>query len=137
MDKAGIKLKLAEWSKFNIEERIELAKKTCNTGEEAKEYNHYLADLIKDHTGNEATSLEIDQSPAWSDINLVPVAVNEKANEFGISVSSAQWQRLTNLQRFALIKLSRPGHESKNFIKAVREFKLVNDKHSSLEVGIL
>ena len=31
MDKAGIKLKLAEWSKFKTEEKIELAVKNCNT----------------------------------------------------------------------------------------------------------
>lgn len=43
MDAAGIKLKLSEWSKFNMEERIELALKNCNSDEEAKQYNDYLA----------------------------------------------------------------------------------------------
>ncbi len=128
MDKAGIKLKLAEWSRFSVEERIELAKKVCDNEAEAKEYNSYLSELIKGRTGNEATSLEIDKNPAWNDMHSVPAAVNEKAKEFGISVSLEQWQQLTNLQRFALIKLSRPGHESKNFIKAIKEFGLMSEK---------
>ena len=36
MDKAGIKLKLAEWSKFNAGERIELAVKPCRHENEVK-----------------------------------------------------------------------------------------------------
>jgi hypothetical protein len=48
--------------------------------------------------------------------------LDERALEFGIAISLLQWRELTNLQRFALIKLSRPGHESKNFIKALKEF---------------
>src|SRR5258705_8941733 len=47
MDKAGIKLKLAEWSKFSVGERIELAKNDCGTGKEEQEYHQYLAALIK------------------------------------------------------------------------------------------
>jgi len=112
MDKAGIKLKLAEWAKFSVEERIDLATKVCSNETEAKEYNSYLSGLIKARTGNEATSLKIDQNPSWNDLHSVPAAVNEKAKEFGFSVSLQQWQQLTSLQRFALTKLSRPGHES-------------------------
>ena len=36
MDKAGIKLKLTEWSKFSVEERIELSKRPCDSEEESK-----------------------------------------------------------------------------------------------------
>ena len=46
-------------------------------------------------------------------------------NEFGLIISKQQWKTLTQLQRFALLKLSRPGHESKNFIRAVKEFGLI------------
>lgn len=137
MDKAGIKLKLSEWSKFSIEQRTGLAKKACNNDEEAKEFNRHLTALIKEHTGSEATGLEIDQNPVWSNMDSVPTTVNEKAKEFGISISTEHWRRLTDLQRFALTKLSRPSHESKNFIKAIKEFRLVNDKCSTLGTEVL
>ncbi|NEQ62650.1 MAG: nitrate reductase associated protein, partial [Moorea sp. SIO4A1] len=32
---------------------------------------------------------------------------------------------LTPIQRFALIKLTRPSHENKNFLPALKEFQLV------------
>lgn len=126
MDIAGIKLKLAEWSKFTVEERMELATKACSNKEETKQYYNYLAGLIKDRTGNEATTLEVETQPAWNDMNSVSSEVIERVKEFDVSISLAQWQELTSLQRFALLKLTRPGHESKNFIKAIKEFGLLN-----------
>ena len=126
MDKAGIKLKLAEWSKFSIKERIELAKKECSNEEEAKDYNNYLSELIEKHTAKPATVLEVETDPIWANINSVPELLNEKLKEFGWQVSTNQWKNLTNLQRFALLKLCREGHENKNLPKAIKEFKLIN-----------
>src|SRR5688572_981761 len=122
MDKAGIKLKLAEWSEFSVEERIELAKKSCSNEEEARQYNNYLTGLIKRYTRNEATVLPIDQHPGWADLNKVPDLLEEKLERFGWFISADQWKALTNLQRFALLKLCKEGHESKNFPKALKEF---------------
>jgi hypothetical protein len=124
MDKAGIKLKLAEWCRFSVDERIALAKKSCSNEEEVKEYNRYLSCLIKNYTGNQATAMNVDENPAWANLNKVPVALSEKLKSFGCDLSIQQWNKLTELQRFALLKLSRESHENKNFSKAIKEFKL-------------
>jgi putative acetyltransferase len=71
MDKAGIKLKLAEWCRFPVNERIALAKKSCNNDDETREYNRYLTGLIKTYTGNEATAIDIDKHPAWANLNTI------------------------------------------------------------------
>lgn len=124
MDAAGIKLKLAEWSKFSVNERIALAVNPAGTPEETKNYNQYLAGLIKKYTNAEAASLVIEEQPAWNVSDCIPVMLQEKANELGWEISVSQWQQLTSLQRFALLKLCRPGHENKNFPKAMKEFRL-------------
>lgn len=128
MDQAGIKLKLAEWGKFSVEERIGLAKKNCSNEEEARSYNFFLAGLIKKYTGNEATVLEIEKNPAWADVGRVPEVLNEKLKQFGWNISATDWKRLSDLQRFALLKLCKEGHGNKNFPKAMREFNLVNSE---------
>ncbi len=125
MDAAGIKLKLSEWSKFKKEDRIELAVKPCKTEEEANLYNAYLMGLIKKHTNNEATVLPINNHPAWANVEEIPELLQEKAKEFNWEITKEQWKGLTNLQRFALTKLYRPGHENKNFPKAMKEFGIV------------
>jgi hypothetical protein len=126
MDKAGIKLKLAEWSKFSVEERIELGMKSCSNDEEAKFYNEYLDGLIKKNTGKEATVLEIDKTPVWANLSSTPEMLNERLKKFDWYISTEQWKGLTNLQRFALLKLCKEGHENKNFPKAMKEFNLIN-----------
>ena len=124
MDAAGIKLKLSEWSKFSIEERIELAVKPAATEKEMSAYNQYLSGIIKKYTGDEAAALAINSNPEWADLENIPFKLQEKAMEFDLIISTAQWKQLTNLQRFALLKLFRPGHENKNFPKAIHEFGL-------------
>jgi hypothetical protein len=128
MDAAGIKLKLAEWSKFKVDERIALAVNPATTNEEAAQYNQYLSGLIKKYTAAEATVLALEAQPAWSLLNTIPPMLQEKANECGCTISITQWQQLTNLQRFTLVKLCRPGHENKNFPKAMKEFGLINQQ---------
>lgn len=128
MDKAGIKLKLSEWNRFAAEEKIGLAKRACTNDDEINKYREYLGGLIKEHTGNEATGLEIDKNPPWTDRNSIPGMLNEKLEGFGWKLAKDQWTNLTDLQRFALIKLCKDGHENKNFPRAMREFRLVSDE---------
>src|SRR6185312_3777371 len=51
MDAVGIKLKLAEWSKFSLAERKELALRNCSTFVELSDYRNYLAELVVKYTG--------------------------------------------------------------------------------------
>src|SRR5437762_5349429 len=111
MDTAGIKLKLSEWSKFSIDERKELAIKPCAANEEVIVYSNYLKQLVKKHTGKEAIEMNVEKNPAWYNKNVVPTMLNEKAKEFNWKISAKQWESLTIIQRFALLKLCKPGHE--------------------------
>jgi len=122
MDAVGIKLKLAEWSKFSVTERKELAVRHCSTIGELSDYRNYLAQLVVKYTGLGPAYMNIDTNPAWQNYYELPVMVEERAGECGIGISLLHWHDMTDLQRFALIKLSRPGHESKNFTKALKEF---------------
>ena len=124
MDAAGIKLKLAEWSKFSVAERIELAIMSAAIKEDAEKYNQYLSGLIQKYTGDDATKLVVDTNPEWANLETIPAMLQQKTMEFNLIISIPQWKQLTNLQRFTLLKLCRPGHENKNFPKAILEFGL-------------
>ncbi|MEN9239052.1 MAG: nitrate reductase associated protein [Thermostichus sp. DG_1_6_bins_120] len=54
----------------------------------------------------------------------MPASVQQKAEELGMPISLDFWKNLEDLQRFALIKLSRSNHENKNFLPALQEFGL-------------
>jgi hypothetical protein len=122
MDKAGIKLKLNEWGRFRVDERIGLARMPCDSDHEVKAYHDFLQGLVKKYTNKEATPLEVDPDPEWRMQYSIPDQVQQRLADHSGPMSVEQWRDLTRLQRFALVKLCRPGHESKNFVRATREF---------------
>lgn len=125
MDAAGIKLKLADWSKFKPEERIKLAVMPSETEEELFLYNSHLSQLVEKYTNSKATALTIGLKPDWANLQNIPVMLDQKAKEFDLLLTQEKWRTLTSLQRFALLKLCKPGHENKNFSKAIKEFNLL------------
>ncbi|MEO6845272.1 MAG: nitrate reductase associated protein [Ginsengibacter sp.] len=126
LDACDIKLKLSEWTRMTIVERDLLIDTTCATKLESKKYHSMVQEIVSKSTGHEAKILFIDNKPAWADIKKVSDKVNEKAKEFGWQINVLEWKHLSNLQRFALLKLCRPGHENKNFPIAMKEFELVS-----------
>ncbi|MBF2027048.1 MAG: nitrate reductase associated protein [Oscillatoriales cyanobacterium C42_A2020_001] len=125
LDTCGIKLKLPQWNQFSQSDRQLLVDLPCETESDVEIYRTTLQGLVRERTGVEASTLEIDSSPAWIDATTIPTSVQEKATELGAAISPEQWASLTPLQRFALIKLSRSSHENRNFLPALQEFKLV------------
>ena len=124
LDACGIKLKLAEWSRMTLDEREKLASGACETPDQVLRYSAALVELILSRTGQRPTQIPVEHDPAWSRMDEVPLPVREKLREQRCVVSLVQWQALTALQRFALLKLSYPGHENKNFPRALEEFGL-------------
>jgi hypothetical protein len=124
LDTCGIKLKLQQWFSFSVAERQQLTALPCTTAPEIADYRTYLQNLILTHSGEPASELAIDPDPAWREPNQIPESVLAQARQVGATVALPQWQALTPLQRFALIKLSRPSHENNNFAPALREFGL-------------
>ena len=127
LDTCGIKLKLNQWNEFDLEQRQSLVEKACEQPKDVQAYREFLSSLITQHcTQSEVKTLEVAPNPDWLNQASIPeqliTTAKERAN-FGMSLE--QWRSLTPLQRFALIKLSRPGHESHNFIPALKEFGLM------------
>lgn len=125
LDTCGVKLKLHHWHNFNQIERESLVHKPCITPQEIEYYKQYIQNLVFLKTGEYAKELEINPNPEWLNLEKIPVYVIEKAQEFDFQLTLFQWQILNDLQRFVLIKLSRPSHENKNFLPALKEFNLI------------
>ncbi|WP_017296365.1 nitrate reductase associated protein [Geminocystis herdmanii] len=125
LDTCGVKLKLHHWHNFKQLEKEILVNKPCETTAQITEYRQYLRDLVYDKTGEYPKDLDIDQQPLWFKIDSIPVDIQKKVKEFDFELKLYQWQNLQPLQRFALIKLSRPSHENNNFIPALKEFNLL------------
>jgi hypothetical protein len=125
LDTCGIKLKLHQWQKFNLADRLTLVNAPTDTAADIESYRQCLAQLILTATGEQPSELPPLTAPPWLETKQVPVAVAQRADALGLAIAPTQWQQLSPLQRFALIKLSGSSHEQNNFRPALQEFGLL------------
>lgn len=125
LDQSGIKLKLSDWNQMTPDEREALVQMDCATETEITAYRKFLQKIVFQHSGKPASELQIESHPAWIDKSNIPDTVQNKAQDYGVTLTTQEWAILSDLQRFALIKLSRSGHENQNFPKAMAEFNLI------------
>ncbi len=123
LDTCGVKLKLAHWHQFTQSERQRLLAMPCDTEETIAAYRQYLQGLVTHYTGQPAKELEVPTQLPWLD-EALPEQVKQQAANHNLDLTREGWQSLTPAQRFALIKLSRPSHENRNFVPAMQEFGL-------------
>jgi hypothetical protein len=128
LDTVGIKLPLRLWSRLNTAERTLLAALSCNSVREQTKYKNVLLTFGRKYSNEPLAVLSVAANADWNRDDCIPGTVREKFIQSGREINPEQWMSLSVLQRFALVKLSRPGHESKNFGKALAEFGLSDKK---------
>jgi len=122
LDSCGVKLKLHEWVKFTLTDKEALAFLPCYTHEEIEQYGAFVCNLVQEYFGVNAGMLSHVED-SWNALHEVPAEVQQKALEYHCGeISTKNWIQMHTLQRFALVKLSRSGHEGKNFPIALEEF---------------
>jgi hypothetical protein len=127
LDQSGIKLSLKQWNKLPAEQRRQLVEKPCDELQQIESYKQYLISVIEKFTMTSVEQVPLDDSPPWADPATVPERICLWARSLDLAPPSIkQWAALTPLQRFALFKLTRPGHSNDNFIPAMREFSILS-----------
>jgi hypothetical protein len=125
LDQCGVKLSLRQWSRFTVDDRRGLLETPCASADEVAAYRAWLIELIAVRAEETAKDLPADPEPAWASVREVPSIVSGYASSLGLAPPRpSQWAGLSPLQRFALLKLTREGHDNANFLPAMREFGL-------------
>lgn len=125
LDACDKKLQLPEWSKLHPEEKELLAELACESPLEIALYRTKLDEMVWNRSKKRIKDLG-GVDPSWENLSEVPAEVQQKALEWNCAtLTPPQWSKLDLLQRFALVKLSRSGHEGENFPKALAEFGIV------------
>jgi hypothetical protein len=125
LDPVGIKLSLQQWSRFAHPDHQWLLGQPCETLGEVEIYRDSLTALIAQHTGEAAKAIDDGEGVDWKASRLVPHALTTQARSKGVMAPTGdQWAKLTDLQRFALLKLTLAGHDNENFVAAMIKFGL-------------
>jgi len=127
LDVVGVKVSLKQWNKLARGERDQLLLGPCDTLSDRRAYRDQLVAAIEARTGDKPSELPVASHPEWLEASRIPVQVSEYFVAEGRSpLTLPQWAGLAPLQRYVLIKLTRPGHSNDNFVPALREFGLSN-----------
>lgn len=128
LDACGIRISLTGWITLSRSEREELVALPCTSEKERDIFRARIEAMFAPHADNPDAVIErvaIDVSPAWKMTHEIPQAVLDTLKELSLpKVSLAQWEAMNDLQRFALIKLTRTGHKNANLLPALKEFGL-------------
>jgi hypothetical protein len=133
LDTCGVKLKLNHWNNFSLSQRQALINLPFDTPEDIAKYRELLQSLVIAQTGSPPSRLEV--SFDWLNADQIPPPVSSHMEQqLGyIPLTLETWRNLTPLQRFALIKLSQPSHENHNFLPALRELGILDQKSTKQE----
>lgn len=126
LDACGVKISIVAWSLLSRDERERLLMLPCSSHAEKNAFRRQLATMLKKYSKNPDAVLEcidVEQAPIWREVSNVPHQIIERFAELGLpALTLSQWQKLDELQRFALIKLTRTGHKNANLSLALNEF---------------
>lgn len=120
LDLIGLKLKLNHWLALSQSQRQELVDWPDDSVSLLRMRQH-----LKDCTALMADGIARDLTPAtqesWQLCQQLPESVDQAARQRGVNLSLDQWGTITELDRFALCKLVRPGHDHHNLEAAFSE----------------
>lgn len=120
LDRAGVKLSLAQWRPLGPGERLALCHLPCDTAEELDALRLFLGEAVR-RTSEEKLQLLDNRQGAASEVSAPPPILAERAGALGFSLTQALWDRLDPDERYALAKLGGGREPSRNFAAALAE----------------
>lgn len=124
LDLAGVKLRLTHWNGLDEAERQRL----LAWGDEPdalQAMRQWLLERTAAMAEGQAKPLEPAVAEPWQQTTALPQALIDSCRQLGLVPPAQAWSRLDELERFALVKLSHPGHEHRNLPRALAEFGLL------------
>ncbi len=126
LDMVAIKLSLAAWCKFSMNERFLLSTLPTESIDEMTRYDSILSLLIWNYTACIPQRMSENYGLPAMDKDVFD-QVQSRCKQYDKILTWSEWLALTDLERFTLSKLLKPGHESKNFLPALKEFGLIHE----------
>ena len=120
LDLIGLKLKLSHWLALSRSERQELVD-WRDDSDSLRELRLHLQACTQLMEHGMARDLPPAFDEPWQCSDVVPQSLHAAAARFDLNLSLSCWQTMGELERFALCKLARPGHDHHNLEAAFNE----------------
>lgn len=120
LDLIGLKLRLSHWLALSQSQRQELVDWPDDASGLAS-LDEHLRGCTRTMVDGEARRLPPATAEPWQNAATIAEAVGDAASQRGIALSLQDWGELSELERYALCKLARPGHDHHNLEAAFSE----------------
>ena len=120
LDLSGVKLKLNHWLALTQDQRQQLVD-WPDTPEALQDLRDHLRQCTASMPDGRAKDLDPVTAAPWQQADQLPQEVVDAAAARGVALTLEQWTQLSELDRFALCKLVRPGHDHHNLAAAFNE----------------
>lgn len=124
LDLAGVKLRLTHWNGLSEAERQQLLA-WADDPPALQAMRQWLLERTATMAEGQAKPLDPAVAEPWQQTSALPQALADSCRQLGLVPPEQTWSRLDELERFALVKLSHPGHEHRNLPRALAEFGLL------------
>lgn len=120
LDLSGVKLKLNHWLALTQVQRQQLVD-WPDTPEALHDLRDHLRQCTASMPDGRAKDLEPVTAAPWQKADQLPEEVADAAVARGVEFTPTHWRDICELDRFALCKLVRPGHDHHNLAAAFNE----------------
>lgn len=124
LDLAGVKLRLTHWNGLREAERQQLLA-WPDAPADVEAMRRWLLERTSAMAEGQAKPLKPAVAEPWQQSTVLPQTLADSCRQLGLTPPEQAWSRLDELERFALVKLSHPGHEHRNLPRALAEFGLL------------
>ena len=120
LDLSGVKLKLNHWLALTQDQRQQLVDWPDNP-DALHALRDHLCQCTASMLDGRAKDLDPVTAAPWQQVDLLPEEVADAAATRGVELTPTKWRDISELDRFALCKLVRPGHDHHNLEAAFSE----------------
>ena len=120
LDLSGVKLKLNHWLALTQDQRQQLVD-WPDSPDALLDLRGHLHQCTAAMPDGRAKDLDPVTAAAWQQADQLPEEVAEAAAARGVELTPTHWRDICELDRFALCKLVRPGHDHHNLAAALSE----------------
>lgn len=126
LDLCGVKLSIRDWSKFSREDREALADMSYESQQQLFVFRTRVMELVAAIAGDSTETPPCPRPAPWEIRDEISPQVGHKLLTIGVQGPTiVQWAALSDLQRYALIKLTREGAKNEKLPAALKEFGLM------------
>ncbi len=122
LDTCHIKISLKQWQSLAISDRRVLVSMPCGSNAEVQPYTDQLTKMLAAISESKVQS--VPHAPLLPSEDQLPAPVRNQVGKAGGHINDNAWSKLTDLERYALVKLSRDERHVETLALALHELNL-------------